>query len=221
MRREILAMLATAVAASLSGCGNQTERVRYRLTARVNTPAGVKTGFSVIEVNWHTPSALTKNILNSQASGSYTVRGEAVSVDLPNLQTLFVLLRSSTSVDWAAWVLPQIGDGKPVPVPREWHYGPGSRGEMTDNYPSFVRFKDVANPMSVDEIDPDDLEASFGPDYALESLTFQRTDDAVTTGIERRLNWIEAMGDHDFNADGSFGDRYPPIVLGLVGGFRN
>ncbi|WP_144243874.1 hypothetical protein [Sphingopyxis sp. MWB1] len=66
--------------------------IRYRLTAEVETPAGVRTGSSVIETIW-----------DRGLSGA-TVRGEAVAVDLPNGQTLFVLLRTADNPDWAAGV---------------------------------------------------------------------------------------------------------------------
>lgn len=191
MRRRDFAKFGAASGLTLlmGGCGDNTA-TRFRLTAEVQTPQGVRSGSSVIEVVWHRPGALARSILGSQASGSYTIRGEAVAVDLPDGQTLFVLLRSPADPDWPAWVLGQIGHGEVRPVPRRWRYGPGA-GTMTENYPWFVRFDDTKKPETVEEVDPDDLAASFGDGYALKALTFQRTNDAVTTGIREKLAWID------------------------------
>jgi hypothetical protein len=190
MRRWDFARFGAAIALLLlvGGCGSNTA-TRFRLTAKVETPQGVRTGSSVIEVVWHRPGAFAKSILGSQASGSYTIRGEAVAVDLPGGQTLFLLLRSPADPDWPAWVLGQIGHGEVRPVPRRWRYGPGA-GTMTDNYPWFVRFGDITKPETVEEVDSDDLAASFGDGYALKALTFQHTNDAVTAGIRRKLYWL-------------------------------
>lgn len=49
-------------------------------------------------VQWNLPP----KIMGSQGSGSSQVKGQAVAVDLPGGQTLFVLLRSGWNVDWAA-----------------------------------------------------------------------------------------------------------------------
>ncbi len=212
--RAILWLGLFAVSLALSGCGDNTT-TRYRLAAEVETPQGIASGSSVIEVKWHRPGALAKQILGSQASGSYSIRGEAVAVELPNNQVLFVLLRSQNDVDWAAWVLGQIGDGKPVPVPRRWKYGPGPPGEMVDNYPLFVRFKDIDDPMSVETVDPDDLSATFGQGHSLKSLTFQRTNSDVNFRIERRIRWINEMENHNYKSDGSLREKYPTLLLGL------
>ena len=206
MRRRDLAKFGAAIglALLLGGCGNNTT-TRFRLTVEVETPQGVRSGSSVIKVVWHRPGALARSILGSQASGSYTIRGEAVAVDLPDGEALFVLLRSPADPDWPAWVLGQIGHGEVRPVPRRWRYGPGA-GTMTENYPWFVRFGDITKPETVEEVDPDDLAASFGEGYALKALTFQRTSDAVTTGIERRFPWWASYRTKHFDGTGTISE---------------
>ena len=76
----------------LTGCDRMAPRfepIRYRLEAQVETPSGVKSGFSVIEVT------------TDKSLRSFQVRGEAAAVDIAPGQTLFVLLRSPQTVDWA------------------------------------------------------------------------------------------------------------------------
>ena len=217
-RRAFLISTTTIpLAIVLAGCGSSDESSgmtargyffaahRFRLTVEVETPEGMRRGSSVIQVRW--------------SISSYEIDGEAVAVALPDGQTLFVLLRSEAqeSADWAgfastwvpqniqdAWVLPrrekdasQIDKGKyfweqvaeyrgTVPVPRTqkmpW-------GEI-DNYPYFVRFKDIRDPSSVEMVDPDNLAGSFGPGYRLVSLTATFTADPVTHNIENMLTWL-------------------------------
>ena len=99
-RRNLLTLATGAFLVLLCGCepgdfGSSRvyfEPIRYRLTAEVQTPEGVRTGSSVIETTW-----------DRGLSGA-TVKGEAVAVDLPNGQTLFVLLRTASNPDWAGGV---------------------------------------------------------------------------------------------------------------------
>ena len=60
--------------------------------------------------------------------------------------------------------------------------------------PYFVRFRDLADPKSVEQVDPADLAKSFGPEVRLKSLTVQATDAQVKRVIEKRLGWLEAVG---------------------------
>ena len=54
-----------------------------------------------------------------------------------------------------------------------------------------VTFGDLSDPTSVAEVDPDDLAATFGEGVRLKRITVQLTDDPVTTGIEKRLAWLD------------------------------
>jgi hypothetical protein len=133
------------------------------------------------------------------------VRGEAVAVDLPRGRTLFALLRSDNNVDWASYVMqmlaPDIEGEKwedvfdnvlllegEVELPRAWTKDGLMKGRSA--YPMLVRFADLDDPTSVELVNPDDLEATFGEGYALERITVQLTDEPVTTGIEERLGWL-------------------------------
>jgi hypothetical protein len=70
------------------------------------------------------------------------------------------------------------------------------RGQGTVAYPTMpvhpmlVRFRDVRDPMTVEAVDPDHLDASFGAGVKLRRITVQITDDPVTSGIEKRLGWL-------------------------------
>ena len=57
----------------------------------------------------------------------------------------------------------------PVPLP-------------ADGLPVLVTFDDIADPTSVERVDPADLTASFGPGVELKAVTLEITDEPVTVG---------------------------------------
>ena len=193
----------------LSACDAMIPRfepIRYKLQAEVETPAGLKTGYSVIEVR------LEKSLRG------FKVKGEAAAVDVAPGQTLFVVLRSPQTFDWAAQAI-NIFPGTAKLAPGETGHEADVRrtGRALDAkradrraYPAWVRgntsadpekswpgtpylvrFKDIGDPKSVERVDPDDLAKTFGPGFKLKSLTVQVTDDPVTTGIHDRLPWLQ------------------------------
>ena len=203
-RRGFLGAVVLGALLAVSGCSakDETPDYRYRLTVEVDTPEGVKTGSSVIEV--------TQKLVRPGSSPAHRAierhaRGEAVAVDLPDGRTLFALLRSEDDVDWASAVMqtaaPKIAGetfeekfdnmllikGEKV-LPRHWP--PFAGGLVMSGYPTLVTFGDLDDPTSVEEVDPDDLAATFGEGVGLKRIAVQMTDDPVTTGIEQRLGWV-------------------------------
>ena len=61
------------------------------------------------------------------------------------------------------------------------------------DYPMLVTFTDIDDPKSVQRVDPANLAASFGPGIRLKRITVEVTDDDVTTGIEKRLRWLDHL----------------------------
>lgn len=185
--------------AGTGGCNSETfgtmyPPYRYRLTVEVETPQGVRSGSSVIEVQWNVGGT----IWSTQRSAGFRVKGEAVAVDLPDGQTLFALLRSTGSVDWPAYAMrghmkdiktAKGADRARHPVPRSVDVG----SDIIDNYPMLVRFRDIADPKSVEKVDPDALDKSFGKGVKLRQITVQLTDDPVTRGIGKRLTSIGVL----------------------------
>jgi hypothetical protein len=226
LRRQFLAQTAVALALPLflTACDGQSlPSYRYRLTVEVETPQGLKTGSSVIEVNTHYNG---KGFPGPEAGGTAkSARGEAVAVDIAPGQTLFALLTSgggdngwpfsvmrhmvapisfedSASVGHSApkneaMLLARIMALKGVnPIPRTLKR-PGD--EIVDNYPQLVHFRDVRDPKSVAAVDPAHLDAAFGPGVRLKRITVQVTGDPVTRGIEGRLGWLGAYPEPSLN----------------------
>lgn len=68
--------------------------------------------------------------------------------------------------------------GRPVEIP-------------PDEYPLMVTFGDLKDPTSVQEVNPSNLPATFGPGYKIKSYTVEITDEPVTAGrVEALLPWI-------------------------------
>jgi hypothetical protein len=220
----IIALLGTAGCGS-GGNSNETRETigsgkvyptyRYRLTVEVDTPEGLKTGSSVIEVATRVAG---KMAIPSPGAVSHRVRGEAVAVDLGNAGTLFALLRSDADSEWASRVLfllartvpydevKALGDDAMFDLrfkdmmslqavhvlPRHFRDLPptGKVKTAPTAYPMLVRFGDITDPKTVAKVDPDNLAVSFGKGIALKRITLERTEDSVTTGIEKRLGWM-------------------------------
>ena len=217
-------MVAALLALLLAACGDDTPTYRYRLTVEVNTPAGLRTGSSVIEVS-------TRRVRLGMDPGSngldWKTRGEAVAVDMPDGRTLFALLRSENDIDWSSRVMFMLapnyrGEGATEhrydalvrdrylkTLPRMWPRT--GHLDRRSAYPMLVTFGDVDDPTSVALVDPDELAASFGDGVTLRRITVQITDDPVSTGIQKLLGWIGQtremnLKQEDFPADLPLGD---------------
>lgn len=252
-RGALAAAMALATITLLPGCGLGSDRLpdyRYRLTVEVDTPEGLRTGSSVIEVRTAIESDKaipTPGAFRTQA------RGEAVAVDLGSRGVLFALLQSEASFDWAAGVMfgltPQVARAEPFDV-SDIHSVSGrekdraiSRQRIRDRFaamlerrglyelpvrfagsryiegsparPTLVRFGDIADPTTVAKVDPEDLAASFGTGVKLRRITVQLTDDPVTTGIEKRLAWIDHLEKYRKRPDNRFSSILPSEIGGL------
>jgi hypothetical protein len=211
---KMQAVWLTLGALALASCAAAEDKApdyRYRLTVEVETPEGVKTGSSVIAVE----QSIGRTAMDGFVGGSVflRIRGEAVAVDLPGGRTLFALLRSGGDVEWAARVIPFLSpdaeddnslddflllEGKKE-LPRRWTaQGPFNN---VSAYPMMVTFGDLADPTSVELVDPDDLAATFGEGVKLKRISAELTDDLVTTGIEKRLGWMRRLWPGKLNGD--------------------
>jgi hypothetical protein len=70
-----------------------------------------------------------------------------------------------------------------------------------------VTFGNISDPTSVQQVDPDDLAATFGAGYALRAVTLEITGEPVTIGVvEGVLGWL-----HDVWPNQLDGQRYETI----------
>jgi hypothetical protein len=168
---------------------------RYRMTIDVDTPAGVKSGASVLEVKTiQYPSWVTLGANNH----STTVRGEAVFVDLGNGRNLVALLALDRHAadGRASLFAPRsffaIVEGNPFNVKwtRELSSMAGRRVYAGNKRPTLVTFADPKNPATVREVAFDNPQDVLGPDIRSVSAWIDLTKDPVTESLEAKLPWI-------------------------------
>lgn len=178
---------------------------RYKMTVEVDTPAGSRTGFAVREVTYVPSLPLLA------ASGfSLKQRGEAVAVDLQGGQALFVPLQT----DGHETIRAGFGQGRETDVKALLDRAKGDRKVYVypslpalkahnSSYPPMVRFRDAADPATVERVDPADLAASFGAGVLLKRLTLQATDEPITSGITTRLPWWQKLSERKARLNGN------------------
>ncbi len=188
--------------------GREHHQWRQALTVTVETPAGERTGRTVVEVGaWFGQQPLSANEV------SYEVTGEATAVEVAPGRWLFALLGGSqeryacavgSAMGWqdGPWVR-----NSPVPeaeqrrrgewlaeVPRQVGRPPVALPERC--LPQLVTFDNLADPASVREVNPDNLAATFGPGVRLAGATIAVTEEPLTEGrVGGVLPWLATIGD--------------------------
>jgi hypothetical protein len=180
--------------------------IRYRLTLEAEVDGEPRTGSGVIEVSYS-----KNNDPISSAEFSTSVRGEAVVLDLGPRGTLFALLKGDTDsrsgpeyIVLRAFDFP--GGAFPHPIKsglRQVQHLSGKREVPLTSLPLMVRFRDLNNPMTIEKLDPLDLEKSFGPATKLNRATLEIVSsgiwpfnvlgisgEPITNNIEQRLRWL-------------------------------
>ncbi len=216
-RREVIGGLSAAAILSACSDAKRYPPYRYRLTVEVDTPEGLKTGSSVIEVRARRTSSQS---VPSPGSKIRSMVGEAPMVDLGPRGKLFALLSNASKRFGAEYVgeslIPetlwtdqyrQAYRNKVDPFQAPWDAiralkGPqvlkpfrkNNIGEIEQTYPTLVRFRTLADPASVEEVKWNDLAASFGAGVKLRRITFEITDAEVTWGIVHALPWLATHG---------------------------
>lgn len=237
---------------ALGGCGGPTEEeratldggkiyptYRYRVTVEVDTPEGLKTGSSVIEVK---TSRSGDHSIPSPNMLSYKVRGQAVTVDLGQRGKLFALLDSNGYGVWAQGGLEMVVPPTPVEQATKMadEYGyrraralalkgpqelprhlasqrpPPKPSDPPAAYPTLVRFRDITNSKSIERVDPDNLAVTFGQGVKLRRITLERSYDPVTTGIEDNFKWWP-QDIASFSMDREFKTAWSPTFAQTIG----
>lgn len=123
------------------------------------------------------------------------LRGEAVSVDLAERGKLFLLRRSNSGTSNGANLALKLVPS-PKFVDQVVRIGQMQRIEIPIQLLlPLVRFQNLQDPRSVELVNPENLAASFGEGTRLVRAYFERTDEPVTTGIEKQLPWLASLTD--------------------------
>ena len=175
MIRNLFKIAIVSAALALSGCGTQVDW-NQKLTVKVLTPDGVKSGSSVVGY-----SATVGRQLMSGSGIQRALQGEATVVEVAPGKYLFALLGGAHEIAVRTFYdrLPK-NDGlamqQAISELRE------ARDVPRDYYPLLVTFSNINDPKTVREVKPDQFSSIFGPGYSLESITLEITDEQVTEG---------------------------------------
>lgn len=210
MRTSWLPALAALLAIFLlSGC-DQRRDWHQKMSLTVETPDGVKSALSVIEVKsrYVGPDSMGNEVF-------YGLRGEAVTMEIAPGRYLFVLLEESFSELYYRSSPESFSNPKNR---GKWLAEMPSMREVVnvpwDRFPMLVTFDDIKNPASVKRVNPSKLAASFGQGYRFKSITLEITDEPVTEGrIGGVLGWLEQLEGGYLH--GGFTSKGAP--LGLTG----
>jgi hypothetical protein len=159
-------------------------RWHQRLELEVETPAGLVRGASV----QRNETGATPSWLFGGGMGS-RVKGEALVLEVAPGRYLFALL-SETKYDPFVLFFPKQA---PREVATRLAKLRAKREIPPDQLPLLVTFDNVADPRTVQRVDPANLAASFGPGISLKSATLEilSTYVPVTKGeVEKRLGPI-------------------------------
>ena len=193
--RHIALAIAAAGLFVVGGCDfRKAETYRYRITVEVETPQGLRSGSSVWETSaWQGTGIPDRGIRSRE-------RGEAVAVDLPG-GTLFALLRGADmDVDYVSGVVPSHFRRHPEPglqMGGDWAENRRSIAKAEpsfdlypDEYPLLVRFRDIADPTSVERADPGSL-SNLGTGFRVKRIRVDVTTDSAKPAIDDRLPWLK------------------------------
>lgn len=179
---------------------------RYRMTVTVETPEGIKTGSAVREVHVTRGWLLTPEMLPD-----VTLKGEAVVVDLGQRGVLFALLCGGRLGDDYGSDIPFYVFRYPAGgLSKEGikHFSKLKAGPVElqpENYPMFVRFRDLGDPKTVEAVSATNSQekpsytsvetirtfaSAFGAGVRLKSITMEMTEAPVTWGIDKWLPWL-------------------------------
>jgi hypothetical protein len=204
-------LLCAVVLLLLSAC--TAAKIKYRLTLQVDVDGVVHEGSGVIETEWtHYPKWLQAMTSPWRAE----VHGEAVVVDLGSRGLLFALLTGLAKYDDGHHLRVNPADPEAIlynfnftgrqGLTRESLDGLARRRDVIDvpfsGLPELVRFGDIRNPGSMDQVNPDDLAAKFGPGVKLVRATLAITDAPISSGIETTLPWLNGLRERDYRDGG-------------------
>ncbi len=193
-----------------------TYTYRYRMTVEVNTPEGVKSGSSVIEVTTIQWPKWLSGIFAGKHSDT-TAIGEAVFIDLGNGKNIVALLtnghyaeiNSTRKLAERAFFHTKTRGLPSLKVAKELSKMIGEKKVLTgDQIPTIVTFDDLNDPESLsvvyatavsnygDDNIPeilDNMETKFGSGFKFKSASIQLVKDDITNTLDNNIPWANSF----------------------------
>ncbi|MAW89891.1 MAG: hypothetical protein CL575_06545 [Altererythrobacter sp.] len=190
---KILAVSALVFFLSVTACGYSTDTIRYKMTVEVETPSGIRSGSTVRQITLVTPPNFACSLGESRPV--WRLKGEAVTVELPDGRLLFAIsqgehLDPMQPTAQMSRLFDRYGRGahKPISI---WSNSRRLKASDYDKFmPMLVTFGDVNDPSTARLVEPDELDAEFGPGFKLHRITINQTNERVSEGIEEYLPWM-------------------------------
>jgi hypothetical protein len=208
---------------TMNAGGKRWPDYHYRLAVEVDTPEGLRRGESVLRVATAQagPNQIPEpGITSIEAYGEAVAvdlgeRGVLFALirkeshyewaerallnalpPIPPKQMQWMIDNDIDDLDWDMKRIARLPLDVEYPVSRYIKRStlPPPTSGPPNGYPLFVRFRDLADPTSVELVNPDDLEKSFGINVRLKAITLARTEAAVTHEVEKWLPWLESVG---------------------------
>jgi len=208
----VLVLLAVVVgrAAILS-----TASVRYRLTIDVKVDGTIKSGSSVMEVVYSTASQFMCT-LGSCGSGVSSIAGTAVTIDLGEKGLLFATLRESSlpntpdipicfyepiaCLPFVAYgIAYQSRSDLRATAIRELQSRSGRVDAPSNVLPALVRFRDISDPSSDEEVVAANMAATYGPGVSFVRATVELTDAPLAPVPKIWPDWLKSLVDGPAN----------------------
>jgi hypothetical protein len=209
-RRAVLGIVGATPLAGCDALGGDIGTYRFRLSLAVTTPDGERTASSVLEVTYRWVPTLGAGL-----SAGYSLKGEAVFLDLGQSRNIVMLLAhgpTGDGVDAMAWLPTSALLG----LPAGWSAAEGlARGGKTlagstelkpPLIPTIVSFSDLNDPKTARVITPEDYGYLFGPGTRFKGVTLEMvpvgwwpfnligdTGTPVTRGIEAKMPALMAQ----------------------------
>ncbi len=185
-----ITLLFVLTLSGLFGCGPERYSWNQRMTVTVQTPDGLVTGSSVIEVR------VVYNESGGGLAGDVQFRarhsGEAVAVEVRPGQYLFVPVRVPSSLLFSAdpgrFGGPEVGFPDDLPLIAE-QTEPFFLCEPGGFCPDMIALVERAA-VGLRDVRPETMAEVFGEGYAIAEVTLEVTDDPVSSGVMAEvLHW--------------------------------
>ncbi len=188
--------------------------IRYKLTLTVDDNGKQYTGSSVVEVYRQD----TTKVFGSMGGYGYSFRGEAVAVILGEKGILFSLLKDNYSgTGLPPYLLlnafnMKLGASDVIDLMRNLDKErPRPKVQLEfHKLPMLVHYRDINDPKTVELVDPNDLEKTFGKGVKLVSATLEITDGPMTSEIRKYMpsfdkktgysEWVKSLSYGDFKS---------------------
>lgn len=200
-----------------------TVYLRYRLSLSMDVDGVIQTGSGVMEIPYSFAPDIFASLPGSHFYGG--MRGYAITVDLGARGPLFVVNALPSLADTATGkpLFPNAADLSQLPLVafkisaaseiRNLQHSNKSTDISPQRLPMIVRFVDINNCSSIEEVNPVDLAATLGPGVSIKRVTLTITQDPISSTPTTWPACLVSSNNQNFSL------QNPPTSLFRVGPF--